>query len=46
MYTAIGYAGPVGHSSPRPMTFNGRSSRADDVAIEILYCRVCHTGIH
>ena len=46
MYTAIGYADPVGHSSLAPMTFNRRSSRSDDVVIRILYCGVCHTDIH
>ena len=29
-----------------PMTIERREPRADDVAIEILYCGVCHTDIH
>lgn len=28
------------------MSFERRSPRADDVAIEILYCGVCHSDIH
>jgi uncharacterized zinc-type alcohol dehydrogenase-like protein len=28
------------------MKFERRSPRADDVAIEILYCGVCHSDIH
>ncbi len=28
------------------MTFERRALRADDVAIEILYCGVCHSDIH
>ncbi|EPM95161.1 oxidoreductase zinc-binding protein, partial [Pseudomonas syringae pv. actinidiae ICMP 18804] len=28
------------------MTFERRAPRADDVAIEILFCGVCHSDIH
>ncbi|EGH67287.1 zinc-containing alcohol dehydrogenase superfamily protein, partial [Pseudomonas syringae pv. actinidiae str. M302091] len=28
------------------MTFERRALRADDVAIEILFCGVCHSDIH
>ncbi len=43
MYTAIGYAAQSATTPLAPMTFNRRSPRPDDVAIEILYCGVCPT---
>ncbi|MEN5200034.1 NAD(P)-dependent alcohol dehydrogenase [Pseudomonas wadenswilerensis] len=46
MYTAIGYAAQSATAPLAPMTFQRRSPRADDVAIEILYCGVCHSDIH
>jgi len=46
MYTAIGYAAQTATTPLAPMTFNRRSPRPDDVAIEILYCGVCHSDIH
>ncbi|MFR0673258.1 NAD(P)-dependent alcohol dehydrogenase [Enterobacterales bacterium AW_CKDN230030176-1A_HGKHYDSX7] len=46
MYTAIGYAAQTSKSPLAPMTFERRSPRPDDVAIEILYCGVCHSDIH
>ena len=46
MYTAIGYAAQTPTSPLLPMSFERRSPRADDVAIEILYCGVCHSDIH
>ena len=46
MYTAIGYAAQTPTSPLAPMTFERRSPRPDDVAIEILYCGVCHSDIH
>ncbi|MDF0732105.1 NAD(P)-dependent alcohol dehydrogenase [Pseudomonas entomophila] len=46
MYTAIGYAAQSSASPLAPMTFQRRSPRPDDVAIEILYCGVCHSDIH
>ena len=46
MYTAIGYAAQSATTPLAPMTFNRRSPRPDDVAIEILYCGVCHSDIH
>jgi uncharacterized zinc-type alcohol dehydrogenase-like protein len=46
MYTAIGYAAQSPTSPLAPMSFQRRSPRADDVAIEILYCGVCHSDIH
>ncbi|WP_295470348.1 NAD(P)-dependent alcohol dehydrogenase [uncultured Pseudomonas sp.] len=46
MYTAIGYAAQSPTTPLAPMTFERRSLRPDDVAIEILYCGVCHSDIH
>lgn len=46
MYTAIGYAAQSPSTPLAPMKFERRSPRADDVAIEILYCGVCHSDIH
>lgn len=46
MYTTIGYAAQTATAPLAPMTFNRRSPRPDDVAIEILYCGVCHSDIH
>ncbi|QSB21846.1 NAD(P)-dependent alcohol dehydrogenase [Pseudomonas sp. 15A4] len=46
MYTAIGYAAQSATNPLAPMTFSRRSPRPDDVAIEILYCGVCHSDIH
>ena len=42
MYTAIGYAAQSATTPLAPMSFERRSPRVDDVAIEILYCGVCH----
>ena len=46
MYTAIGYAAQSATAPLAPLTFSRRSPRPDDVAIEILYCGVCHSDIH
>lgn len=46
MYTAIGYAAQSATAPLAPMSFERRSPRADDVAIDILYCGVCHSDIH
>ncbi|NWB27317.1 NAD(P)-dependent alcohol dehydrogenase [Pseudomonas gingeri] len=46
MYTAIGYAAQSATTPLAPVTFQRRSPRPDDVAIEILYCGVCHSDIH
>ncbi|SCW91038.1 MULTISPECIES: NAD(P)-dependent alcohol dehydrogenase [unclassified Pseudomonas] len=46
MYTAIGYATQSPTAPLAPMKFERRSPRADDVAIDILYCGVCHSDIH
>ncbi|WP_312936278.1 NAD(P)-dependent alcohol dehydrogenase [Pseudomonas sp.] len=46
MYTAIGYAAQTSTSPLAPMQFQRRSPRPDDVALDILYCGVCHSDIH
>ena len=46
MYTITGYAAQSATDPIAPMTFNRRSPRPDDVAIEFLYCGVCHSDIH
>lgn len=46
MYTAIGYAAQSATAPLAPLTFSRRNPRPDDVAIEILYCGVCHSDIH
>ncbi|MDB5295523.1 MAG: Mannitol dehydrogenase [Phycisphaerales bacterium] len=46
MYTAIGYAAQSATTPLAPMKFERRSPRAEDVAIEILYCGVCHSDLH
>uniref|UniRef100_A0A7N0ZZ61 Enoyl reductase (ER) domain-containing protein n=1 Tax=Kalanchoe fedtschenkoi TaxID=63787 RepID=A0A7N0ZZ61_KALFE len=44
--TVSGWAAsdPSGHIAP--YTFKRRATGADDVAIEILYCGICHTDLH
>ena len=46
MIKAIGYAAQSATAPLAPMNFERRSPRPDDVAIEILYCGVCHSDIH
>jgi len=46
MYNAIGYATQTPTAPLTPMKFTRRDPRPDDVAIEILYCGVCHSDIH
>jgi uncharacterized zinc-type alcohol dehydrogenase-like protein len=41
-----GYAAQSPDSGLAPINFDRRDLRADDVAIEIDYCGVCHTDIH
>ena len=45
-YNAIGYAAQNAKAPLAPMPFNRRAPRPDDVAIEVLYCGVCHSDIH
>lgn len=42
----IGYAAQSAESELAPWTFERRALRDNDVAIEILYCGVCHTDLH
>ena len=41
-----GYAAQSATSPIAPFDFNRRDPRSDDVAIDILYCGICHTDIH
>lgn len=46
---AVSTRGYAAHSATTPLAphqFDRRDPRADDVAIEILYCGVCHSDIH
>ena len=45
-YNAIGYAAQTASAPLTPMQFNRRAPRPDDVAIEVMYCGVCHSDIH
>ncbi len=40
------YAAKERGSTPEPWQYEPRQLRPDDVAIEILYCGVCHSDIH
>ena len=42
----IGYAAHSADTPLVPYTFERRGLRADDVAIDILYCGVCHSDLH
>jgi uncharacterized zinc-type alcohol dehydrogenase-like protein len=46
MTTAKAYAATSETSGLAPWSLERRDPRPDDVAIEILYCGVCHTDIH
>ena len=46
MSQAKAYAAHSADSGLAPMALERRTPRLDDVAIEILYCGVCHTDIH
>src|SRR5579885_357312 len=41
-----GYAAQSASSPLAPFSFERRDLRPDDVAIDILYCGICHTDIH
>jgi alcohol dehydrogenase (NADP+) len=41
-----GYAAQSATTPLGPFSFERRDLRADDVAIDILYCGICHTDIH
>lgn len=42
----IGYAAQSPQSPLAPLTFNRRDLRPNDVAMEVLYCGVCHSDLH
>jgi uncharacterized zinc-type alcohol dehydrogenase-like protein len=42
----IGYAAQTSESSLAPHSFERRALRPNDVAIEILFCGVCHSDLH
>ncbi|WP_213982123.1 NAD(P)-dependent alcohol dehydrogenase [Sphingomonas sp. dw_22] len=42
----IGYAAQTAETPLAPFAFERRDLRANDVAIEILYCGVCHSDLH
>jgi uncharacterized zinc-type alcohol dehydrogenase-like protein len=46
MTTCLGYAAHDAHSPLTPIRFERRALRADDVAIAIAYCGVCHSDAH
>ncbi|MFG6177688.1 NAD(P)-dependent alcohol dehydrogenase [Halomonas sp. THAF12] len=46
MSQARSYAAHAADQPLAPYTFERREPRADDVAIEILYCGVCHSDLH
>lgn len=46
MTQAHAYGAESPNSGLAPLTVDRREPRPDDVAIEILYCGVCHTDIH
>ncbi|MBB6505279.1 putative zinc-type alcohol dehydrogenase-like protein [Sphingomonas endophytica] len=44
--TAHGYAAPSADAPLAPFTFERRDCQPDDVAIDILFCGVCHSDLH
>ncbi|WP_085728520.1 NAD(P)-dependent alcohol dehydrogenase [Pseudomonas sp. R37(2017)] len=42
----VGYAALTAESPMAPFVFNRRALRPNDVAMEILYCGVCHSDLH
>jgi alcohol dehydrogenase (NADP+) len=42
----IGYAAQTAGATLAPFHFDRRELRADDIAMEILYCGICHTDLH
>ncbi len=45
-YKTFGYAAQSMGARLTPFSFERRALRPDDVAIEILYCGVCHSDLH
>jgi len=46
MTTCIGYGAQEANAALEPLQFERRALRADDVAIDIDYCGVCHSDLH
>ncbi|MDX7951319.1 NAD(P)-dependent alcohol dehydrogenase [Lichenihabitans sp. Uapishka_5] len=46
MFQCIGYAAHDAQSPLAPFSFTRRALRPRDVAIEIVYCGVCHSDLH
>ncbi|HRD68126.1 MAG TPA: NAD(P)-dependent alcohol dehydrogenase [Candidatus Competibacter sp.] len=46
MMKTIGYATHSPTDTLQPFTFERREPRPEDVAIDILYCGICHSDIH
>ncbi|MCY1290864.1 putative formaldehyde dehydrogenase AdhA [compost metagenome] len=46
MTSCIGYGAHEAHAQLKPLAFERRALRDDDVAIEIAYCGVCHSDMH
>ena len=42
----IGYAAQFAETPLAPFTFERRALRPNDVAMEVLYCGICHTDLH
>ncbi|WP_158817500.1 NAD(P)-dependent alcohol dehydrogenase [Methylocapsa sp. S129] len=42
----IGYAAQSAATPLAPFAFGRRSLRSDDVAMEVLFCGICHTDLH
>lgn len=42
----IGYAAQTPQSPLAPLRFDRRELRPNDVAMEVLYCGVCHSDLH
>jgi uncharacterized zinc-type alcohol dehydrogenase-like protein len=45
-YKTFGYAAPSAGARLEPFAFERRALRPNDVAMEILYCGVCHSDLH
>jgi len=42
----IGYAAQTKGAALKPFHFDRRELRANDVALEVLYCGICHSDLH
>lgn len=46
MFQCIGYSATDATAPLKPFSFTRRDLRADDVAIEVTHCGVCHSDLH